>query len=607
MYQSKGMKLNMKVIRNIILVLLFIIFVAFCLYIAPNYKKTGYEDRTNLVINYTNVTAKMKGKIIREGNEIYLSIDDIKNYYDKYIYIDEKYNVIVVAKDKYYACFDIKNNTLELNGKKNTKKVIKEDNLYYVPITSLQEAYNIEVKYSEVTDCVIIKSLDRDIKTGVTTSKAMLKSKPNVFSRTIEKLDGNTKVYIKTDDKSKQTDNKKNPDNINSTSQSNSSKSTKNSKSILDKAATYVNQFEENIAKDWVCIRTENGNLGYIPSKSIKDIKVSEYMPQVNNKKISLVWDFYDSKYGKVPKVEASTKYNGVTAVSPTCFFMRSDVVNEKVGEDGEKYFTWAKENNYMLWPRLANESTTAEDMKAFSNWITDYKKRQDVINQIINYVDKYKLDGINLDFESMYKEDVDCLSRFIIELKPRLAQRNAVLSVDVTEPDGSDTWSLCYDRRVIGEIADYIVFMAYDQTSGKAKEPGSNAAYYWVERNVKKFINNEGVNPNKIILGIPFYSKLWKINSDGQIEKTYNVAMKDQQKHVEKATTKEWLKDSKQNYIEYVGNDGYTYKMWVEDVKSITEKLNLINEYNLAGAGFWQNGNEDKDVWNVVINKILQ
>ncbi|MBP3708175.1 MAG: hypothetical protein J6J36_06165 [Clostridia bacterium] len=582
----------MKVIRNIILVLLFITFVAICLYIAPNYKKTGYEDKTNLVINYTNVTAKMKGKIIREGNEIYLSIDDIKNYYDKNIYIDEKYNVVVVAKDKYYACFDIKNNTLELNDKKSTKKIIKEDNLYYVPITSLQEAYNIEVKYNEVTDCVVIKSLDRDIKTGVTTSKVAVKSKPNLFSRTIERIDGNAKVYIKIEDEPKKVDNSINK---------------KPSKSILDKATKYLNEFEENIAKDWIYVRTENGTLGYIPSKSIKDINVSEYKTQVNNKKISLVWDFYDSKYGKVPKVEADTKYNGVTAVSPTCFFMREDIVNEKVGEDGEKYFAWAKENNYMLWPRLANESTTAEDMKAFSNWITDYKKRQDVINQIVNYVDKYNLDGINLDFESMYKEDVDCLSRFIIELKPRLAQRNAILSVDVTEPDGSDTWSLCYDRRVIGEVADYIVFMAYDQTSGKAKEPGSNAAYYWVERNVKKFINNEGVNPNKIILGIPFYSKLWKINSNGQIEKSYNIAMKDQQKHVDRATTKEWLKDSKQNYIEYVSNDGYTYKMWVEDVKSITEKLNLINEYNLAGAGFWQNGNEDKEIWDVVTKKILK
>lgn len=581
----------MKVIRNIVFVLLFIIFVAFCLYIAPNYKKTGYEDRTNLVINYTNVTAKMKGKIIREGNEIYLSVNDIKNYYDKYIYIDEKYDLIVVAKDKYYASFDIKNNTLDLNGEKSAKKIIKEDDLYYVPITSLQEVYNIEVKYNESTNCVVIKSLDMDIKTGTTVSKVVVKSKPNVFSRTIEKIDSNAKVYIKIGDESKKVDDISN---------------NRQSKSILDKATKHINEFEKNIAKDWVYIRTENGTLGYIPVNSIKDIKVYEYMPQANNKKISLVWDFYDSKYGKVPKVDANTKYDGVTVVSPTSFFMRADTVNEKVGEDGEKYFAWAKDNNYMLWPRLANESTTAEDMKAFSSWITDYKKRQDVIDQIINYVDKYNLDGINLDFESMYKEDVDCLSRFIIELKPRLAQRNAVLSVDVTEPDGSDTWSLCYDRRVIGEIADYIVFMAYDQTSGRAKEPGSNAAYYWVERNVKKFINNEGVNPNKIILGIPFYSKLWKVDSDGKVEKTYNIAMKDQQKYVEKAEAKEWLEDSKQNYIEYVDKDGYTYIMWVEDVQSITEKLNLINEYNLAGAGFWQNGNEDKEVWDVVKNKIL-
>ena len=51
----------MKTIRNIILVILFGAIVAFCLYIAPNYEKDENENVTNLVINYSNVTGRMKG------------------------------------------------------------------------------------------------------------------------------------------------------------------------------------------------------------------------------------------------------------------------------------------------------------------------------------------------------------------------------------------------------------------------------------------------------------------------------------------------------------------------------------------------------------------
>ena len=41
---------------------------------------------------------------------------------------------------------------------------------------------------------------------------------------------------------------------------------------------------------------------------------------------------------------------------------------------------------------------------------------------------------------------------------------------VDVTEPDGSDTWSLCYDRHVLGKVADYLVFIGYDQHNASSK-----------------------------------------------------------------------------------------------------------------------------------------
>ncbi len=50
------------------------------------------------------------------------------------------------------------------------------------------------------------------------------------------------------------------------------------------------------------------------------------------------------------------------------------------------------------------------------------------------------------------------------------------VLSVDVTAPDGSDTWSLCFDRHVIGDVADYIIFMAYDEYGESSTKVWNNS-----------------------------------------------------------------------------------------------------------------------------------
>ena len=90
-----------------------------------------------------------------------------------------------------------------------------------------------------------------------------------------------------------------------------------------------------------------------------------------------------------------------------------------------------------------------------------------------------------------MKQEDKDMFSRFIIELTPRFKEMGLEVSVDVTAPDGGETWSLCFDRHVIGDVADYIVFMAYDQTSKNGSRVGSNAALNWVETNINKFIKN--------------------------------------------------------------------------------------------------------------------
>ena len=98
----------MKTIRNIILVMIFGILISICLYIVPNYKKDGTEGKTNLVINYSNVTAKMKGEvIITNDGKIYISKEDIENYYDKYIYYDKKYDYIIATGNGKIAKFDL--------------------------------------------------------------------------------------------------------------------------------------------------------------------------------------------------------------------------------------------------------------------------------------------------------------------------------------------------------------------------------------------------------------------------------------------------------------------------------------------------------------------
>lgn len=568
-------KLKRKIFFKIVIILVFLTGIMFSLKIAPNYIRNDITDKTNLIINYSNVTGRMKQNLLIDENEvIYLSLNDIMNYYDKHIYYDQKYNQIVTSSETKLAVLKIDEKQITINGEKQkidgAAKV--KDNIYYLPISEMEDVYNIKV--SKIENKVVIESLDKKLTTGRAIKKISVRYKPTFFSRTIEKVSENEKVII----------------------------------AEVDKNA---------LPQGWIKVRTQNGNIGYVEEKLLKNISVEREEKTYslkNDEKISLAWEYF-SEYAKAPD-NSGINYNGVNVVSPSFFYLKLqdtkkenvsklDVISqasilENIGEQGIQYINWAKSNGYKIWPKVSNDtlSTTIDE---FSCIINDYQLREIMIKDIINYVKEYNLDGINLDFEYMYQNDKDAFSKFVIELAPQLRNLGVCLSVDVTAPDGSSNWSLCYNRNLIGEVADYVVFMAYDQYG--TTKIGTTSGYNWVDLSLNKFLKQEEVPSEKIILGLPFYTKLWK-TKNGEVVSSSVVMIKNINNQIPENATKEWKEELQQYYIQYE-KDGYVYKMWIEDEESFAKKLDLVQKYNLAGAGYWRKGFEDEKIWKNIKNSL--
>ena len=92
---------------------------------------------------------------------------------------------------------------------------------------------------------------------------------------------------------------------------------------------------------------------------------------------------------------------------------------------------------------------------------------------------------------------------------------------------------------------------------------------------NIKKFLGQEDVDAEKLILGIPLYTRLWK-ETNGEVDSDV-VNMKDIQSEVPEGLVANWDDELKQYYAEYEEN-GSTYKIWVENEKSVQEKIKLAN-----------------------------
>ena len=550
-----------KIFSKLIVTVLFLVSVVFVLKYAYNYVRNDITDKTNLVINNNNITTSLKKDILVEDGVVYISKEDIQNFFDPYIYYDSKYNQIITGSDTKIASMVVGENKITNNGSNVniSGSVIRKNETYYIPFSAIDNVYNTKTSYVDKTNTVIIDSLDRKYVVADSNKNNSIKQERTSISRTVDKIEAGDSVTVVT-------------------------------RSIKD-------------GDDWVKVRTSTGKLGYVKQSSLsnsitirEDMTFEKQIPESEN--ISMIWEYF-SEYGSAPTRQG--KLQGVNVVSPTFFTLRDEgkgEVIENVGNSGTAYITWAHNNGYKVWPSISNNSyinTTSDIMR-------DYKLRQNLINKIVSLVVKYDLDGINIDFENMKAEDKSLFNRFIIELTPRLKEYGKVVSVDVTAPDGSENWSMCYDRHTIGKVADYIVYMAYDQ-NGDSKE-GTTAGCDWTEVNIKKFVGTqEEIDSKKVILAVPFYTRVWYTNENGQ-KRSVAVDMKRLVEIIPSGSKKTWDDSLKQYVTEYTKN-GRKYKVWIEDEKSLDAKLSLIFEYNLAGAAYWKKDSEPNSIWNMISNKL--
>lgn len=554
--KEKNERNSSKLIFNIFIVLVFLVLLGGVFYLSPNYIREDYDGKTKVLINNNNVTLKMKNDVyIDENNNVFLSLADVRNYFDKYIEYDKENGSIVTTSEINIAKMSTKYNKITINGQEEelNSSAIEKNETIYLPFSEISEkVYDVDLEYIKDTNTIIIDSLDRKQEVANTTKETKLKYKPQTLSGTLEKLEANEQVV-------------------------------------------YIEE-----TNNWAEVRSKDGIIGYIKKEDLGNVEVAreakEYIDKVEGK-VNLVWDYY-SEYAKAPDRTGETM-DGVNVVSPSFFSLErgsNGEIYDNAKDDGAEYIEWAHNNNYQVWAMFSNNSLK----DTTSQILNDYEKRETMIENLMDLVEEYNLDGVNVDFENMNESDKDVYSRFLIELAPRLKKIGKTLSVDVTAPDGSETWSLCFDRNTIANVADYIVFMAYDQYGTSSNKAGTTAGYNWVEANVKKFLGQEDVDPEKIILGIPLYMRLWEEEEDGTA-KPEVVNMKDMFDVLPENQVATWDEELKQYYVEYE-EDGKTYKMWVENEKSVGEKINLANQYNLAGIAFWEKDRETNDeFWTFV------
>lgn len=543
------------------IMVVFLALVIFTLFYLTNTNlvKNVNTETSNLVVFGDNIDAKNKPFV--ENNGIYISTDTIGKLIDENIYYDKVAAKVIVTTDTQVLKMKLDEKKMSKNMEyvdiENAAKSV--DGQPYVDINLLKEVYGIKVEYNSDTNTISIDKKD-------TSDLKVKHNRVNVYNDLSTKSD----VIAK----------------INTTST----------------VTVYVDSLKHN---RWYKVKTDSGVIGYISKNNVdvvledeetEDISKEENKEEVSNTSTDKLIMFW--QYGNDLDTLGKTKIDGVSVVSPTWYELKNSN-GEISSKFSSAYYAQAKAQGYEIWPIVTNGidsvSYTAEDTSKMLN--SEYN-REMFIKNLLKEAKENRVDGINIDFEAMKTEDRNVYSEFIRELVPIFRANNIKVSVDMYFVE-------YIDRKAVGAAADYVVLMGYDQRGAWSNEAGSIAEVTWVEQNIESLINNSNISPQKIILGIPLYTRLWTEKAGDTKPTTKIYTMKNCQEFLNKYdVTPVFDEKAGQNYVEYK-EGSLTYKLWIEDATSIKRRTETVKKYNLAGITTWRKGFETSDIWSIISENI--
>ncbi len=516
------------------------------------------EGKVSLVIEGDVIDKGAPPKII--DGQILLSLEIVREYIDKNINWDkELHKLNITTKDRVIR---MKTDSLEafVNNKPVSLNipVTEDQGKVYVPLEFLSDFYGIEISLLKENNVVVVDFKNRVRQTAdpidaeAVVRKGMSIRQP--ILKKFENLDDNHTMRV-------------------------------------------FDEYEK-----WYKVRTSDGIVGYVEKKFVvaklqlvskvpeEDGQKAAWKPE--NGKINMAWDY---TYGNTLKLSSRKKIEGLDVISPTWFQVIQQDGTIKNRADA-KYVEWAHNNGYKVWALFSNSFGDAEKTGGF---LRNTDARDNAIRQLLAFTALYKLDGINLDFENLLDSDKDALTQFVREITPLLREQGLIVSIDINT-------LRCYDRQALGEIVDFVALMAYDQHWSGGETAGSVSEVDWADRTIATFLNS--IPPEKLILGIPFYTRLWKLTpgENGNTELTSQaLSMEEARRQVaENEAPVIWEDAHGQFYAEYQ-KGGSTYKVWLEDINSLNLRTSLVHKYKLAGSAAWRLNFETPDVWSAITDNL--
>lgn len=497
----------------------------------------------SVIVLGTNI---MEERAVTSNEQVYLPLELVNTYLNQRYYWDSGNQQILYATPS-----ELQKYPASANGDSD---VWLKDGKVYLSLTFVQRYTDMDVYMGEAPSRIIIQNQFQNVNTASVQKDTYVRYRGGIKSPVLTQVKkGDTLIYLE--------------------------------------------EYEE-----WVQAATMDGYIGFVKKSDIspvevkdfeRDFKIEEYQYLSMEEPVNLSWHQVTAPEANAYFADATANMTGVNVISPTWFYL-ADTAGNIADISSAEYVQQAHDKGMQVWGLIDNFTADVSTTETLSQLAS----RQNIISQLIAAAENTGLDGINVDFETLSEDAGPHFLEFLRELSIECHKRNLVLSVDNPVPED---FTSHYDREEQGEVVDYVIIMGYDEHYVGSEEAGSVASLPWVEKGVTDTLTE--VPPERTILAIPFYTRLWKTTGGALTSEAIGM---DQAQNVltENKVEAIWDGSVGQNKASFE-KDGSSYDIWIEDAQSIAEKVKLILKYGLAGVAQWKLGFENSSIWQVISDNL--
>jgi spore germination protein YaaH len=275
---------------------------------------------------------------------------------------------------------------------------------------------------------------------------------------------------------------------------------------------------------------------------------------------------------------------NNLNLVIPEWLFIdpKADTIYTQIDE---RALAVMKKSGVPIMPMLTNNYKTQFLGQPVHRILTDPRKKERLINDLIHILQNNHFVGVNVDFEELQENTDEPLVAFQKELYTRLHEKGLLVTQDIA-PFNSD-----YNFQQLAKYNDYIFLMAYDQYAENTG-PGPIAHQQWIEAAVDKVARK--IPGNKLVLALAAYGYDWPQHGPATTL-TYQQALSTARESEGKI---DFDNDSYNLHYSYYDDNDKPHEVYFMDAATTFNSLRFATEYGLAGTALWRLGSEDSRIW---------